>query len=167
MIIIINGACGVGKTTISEQLALHFEDSVHIRGDDIHNFITESKIVPEQIAITDENIKDLVKNFKSYGFKTIIIDNVYETKEHLNKVTKELKQYDEKTISIRIHCNFEDNIYRDKLRMDEDIMGEQRIRELYDIFASQGDGVGSVFNTSGLSIQESVERLLFLIERKG
>ena len=65
LIIIINGACGVGKTTISEQLARRFERSVHIHGDYIHNFITNSEIVPEQIAVTDENISDLVKNFRN------------------------------------------------------------------------------------------------------
>ena len=72
-------------------------------------------------------------------------------------------------ISLRISgicCSYDENIARDKLRDDEDIMGPGRIRELNDMFRSQGDGTGIVFDNSGLSIEESVDRLILLIEEK-
>ena len=157
MILIINGCCGVGKTTIAENLAQQLTKSIHIRADDVHNFIVNSEIVPEQIAITDDNILDLVKNFKRYSYEYIIIDNVYETKEHVNRVRDSLKQYDEYIVIIHLQCNINENIRRDKMRASEDIMGEQRIRELNAVFKPQIDEIGIVIDTTGLSIEKTLE----------
>ena len=78
MVIILNGPCGVGKTTLSKQLAKQLVNSVHIIGDEVHNFIVDSKINKEHIEVTNQNIVALTSNFLNYGFMNIIIDYVYE-----------------------------------------------------------------------------------------
>jgi len=159
MIIIINGACGVGKTTLASKLALRFNKSVHIEADKIHNFITNSEIVKEQIEVTDKNINDLVENFKNYGYEIIIIDNVYETEEHLLQVVNSLQKFDADIITIRVCCEFKENIIRDRNRNLEDVMGRQMIEYLHKIFNITGNSLGTVVDTTNLSIEESVNIL--------
>ena len=149
MILIVNGPCGVGKSTITKELENMFEDCVHIKADDVHCFIVNSEIIPEHIRITDINIELLVKNFISNGFQNIIIDNVYETQEHLVQVKKGLDQYDSAIYTILLYCELNENIRRDQARAPEDICGEKRVRELHEIMYKE-KGLGVIFDTTVL-----------------
>lgn len=147
MILIVNGPCGVGKSTVTKELEEKFDACVHIKADYVHCFIVNSQIIPEHIRMTDINIESLVKNFKMNGFKNIIIDNVYETTEHMNSVINNLKQYDEAVFSVLLYCELEENIRRDGMRPLDDICGEQRVRELHEIMYNQ-EGLGVIFDNT-------------------
>ena len=56
MIIILNGVCGVGKTTIASYISKKLESCVYLSGDLIHSFIVNNKIESQQLKITNDNI---------------------------------------------------------------------------------------------------------------
>lgn len=166
MIIIITGPSGVGKTTVSRELATFFDKCVHIRADDIHNLIVNSEVIPEQIALTDENIKDLVKNFTKHGYTEIILDNVYETPEHLQQVIQGLSQYVDEIVPFRLQCDLQENLYRNSIRDEYSYMEEERVVELHNILTQQGDSLGIVIDSTGLTVQETAKKIMdYLKER--
>lgn len=167
MVIILNGPCGVGKTTLSKQLAKQLVNSVHIIGDEVHNFIVDSKINKEHIEVTNQNIVALTSNFLNYGFMNIIIDYVYEEESVLQEVVHTIQKMDPEVIAICITCSLKENIIRNKSRADADIMDEGRVKELNEILRRENNNVGILLDTSNLSIENSLSQLLKLIEKAG
>lgn len=165
MILIINGPCGVGKTSISKVLSKKLFSCVNINVDSIHNFIVNSDIIPEHIEITDQNVTALVKNYKSAQFENIIIDNVYETPEHLNKIIKSIEKYDKKIIPIRLSCSLDENIKRDALRIEEDVCGKERVFYLYSQLNQYGTQLGCVFDVTKKSIDAVVNDILIYLRK--
>lgn len=165
MILIVNGACGVGKSTVTKKLEEKFEACAHIKADDVHCFIVNSKIIPEHIQMTDINIESLVKNFKSNGFKNIIIDNVYETTEHINCVVSNLKQYDKDVFSVLLYCELQENIRRDSLRPFDDVCGEQRVRELHEILYNE-EGLGIIFDNTNIPEEIMATNIFEFVQMK-
>lgn len=154
MIILINGPCGIGKTTISELIAQDLDNCCLIHGDDIHNSIVNSQIIPKHLQVTDANIDSMVHNFKEYGFENIIIDYVYEDVISFKEIVKKFEAYDQFVVPILLRCGLDENIRRDKLRKKEDVMGAERIRELYEVFQNFGSQLGYNIDVTDLSKEE-------------
>ena len=165
MILIFNGPCGVGKSTISKNLAKRFENCVYINADDIRNSIIGGEINPTNVKVTDLNICCMVENFKRFGFDNIIIENVYEEDKHINEVISNLSKFDSNIMCFLLYCNLEENIKRDKLRPTEEICGEKRVTELYNIFQSLDKKLWNKVDISSLLIKESVEKIYNIINR--
>lgn len=153
MLVIINGPCGVGKSTVSQCLSKKLDDCVYIRGDDVHNMIVDSQVILEHITITDQNISSLVKNFVSNGYKNIIIDNVYEEPSHLHAVVNELKKYIPDIYIFRLTCELKENIRRDGQRISVDVCGEKRVIELNEIYKNAQNGMGFVIDATHISAE--------------
>lgn len=164
MILIINGPCGVGKTSISKELSNRLYSCININVDSIHNFIVNSDIIPEHIEVTDQNVTDLVKNYKNAQFENIIIDNVYETPEHLNRIIDSMKKYDNKIIPIRLLCSLDENIKRDASRRNEDVCGKERVCYLYSQLNRYDTQLGCVFDITQKSINVIVNDILIYLK---
>jgi ABC-type phosphate transport system ATPase subunit len=165
MIVIVNGPCGVGKSTIAKELENMFEDCAHIKADDVHCFIVNSEIIPEHIRMTDINIESLVKNFRANGFSNIIIDNVYEKVEHLIQIKQRLSQYDSEIYSILLYCELSENIRRDMKRDLGDVCGAKRVRELHEIMYKEKE-LGITFDTTVLSKEKVAADIYNLLIKK-
>lgn len=163
MVLIINGPCGVGKSTISNHLENALESCVHISGDAVHCFIVNSEIIPEHVAVTDKNIESLVKNYKEAGFKNIIIDNVYENAAHLTRIKLGLGQYDSNIISVLLYCELQENIRRDANRVLDDICGAERVTYLHNQLYDQGNSLGEIVDVTNISCQEAVNKIKEII----
>lgn len=96
---IINGIPGAGKTTTARALAKHFDCSVHIEGDQIHELIISGKVLPgqepreeeiRQIHLCVKNQCLLARSFFEAGF-TPIIDYVIVNRDRVEEYKKHLK----------------------------------------------------------------------------
>lgn len=166
MIIILNGSCGVGKSTVAQVIASKLERSVHIRGDDLRNLVFDAKINEEQNMLVDRNVLSLVRNYNKSNYCNIIIDNVYENKQHLETLTEEIRKIDPCIYVFRLYVSLEENIKRNAGRKKESIMEESRVRELYEVFRGQGDSVGKVIDSSKLSVDETAGLILQRIKER-
>ena len=154
MVIIINGPCGVGKSTTSEILSGMLDRCVYINCDEVHNMVIGAPIDSLHIGLTDKNISSLVRNFAESGYDNIIIDNVYETESHLKRVLDDLKKNEIEIYVFRLTCDLFENIKRDGQRCEEDVCGENRVIELYKIFEDAGESVGHVIDVTFKSARE-------------
>lgn len=160
MVIILNGPCGVGKSTVAQKLAARLNKCVHIRVDDIRNFIVDAEINEEQNDIADINTLCITKNFVESGYNNIIIDNVFESSGHLSGFIKKIKLIDNDVHSFRLYASIEENIKRNLERRVENIMDESRVHELYDVFSDSGNEIGEMINTTNMSAEETAEIIL-------
>ncbi|WP_106767819.1 AAA family ATPase [Paenibacillus faecalis] len=158
MIIIITGSAGIGKSTITGLLSKKIKSCVCIHSDSVHNFMVNANISLDFLKITDENISLLIKNFERHGFKNIIVDAVYETLEQFDLAINQFKKIDSNIVSIMLYCDLNENLRRNKLRNNEDIMPDDRIIELNKIF-SQHNHFDYKIDISNLSIAQSVQRV--------
>lgn len=165
MVLIINGPCGIGKTTLSKQLAKHLDNCILINGDEIHNFIMNNEVTDEQLELTNNNITSLVVNFLCVGYKNIIIDFVYENENHIQYIKEKI--YPTPIICVRISSELDINLQRNSSRQKDDVMSSERVQELYRVFLTKGDRLGYEVNTNGDTIEESVGKIFDLIKDKG
>ncbi|WP_240420353.1 AAA family ATPase [Paenibacillus periandrae] len=164
MIIIITGPSGVGKTTVCSLLASQLKSSVHINYDEVYNFIGADEITEEYLALTDENIADMVKNYRRYGFKYIIIDGVYETRTQYEAAYKQLLIHDQNIVSFMLYCEISENQKRNNSRSVMDLMTAQRINELNEVFRLMGPGgFDYTLDTTNLSLETTLVNMLDLM----
>lgn len=84
MIVIINGAPGSGKTKTAEYLFLNTPQSALIDGD-VMLTINPQQRTEEELALREENIAAVAKNYYQHGYKTIFIAFVYMGPVYLAK----------------------------------------------------------------------------------
>ena len=94
---LITGPAGVGKTTVSTELAKRFKKSALIEGDTIYAFVVGGHVSPwlegNQLDIFWENVYYLIENFLSHGydviFNYIIKDEIFEKlkKKFINPIS--------------------------------------------------------------------------------
>ncbi|OAS87798.1 MULTISPECIES: AAA family ATPase [Metabacillus] len=79
-IYLISGPCGVGKSTVSKEVARMIERSVLIEGDLLNEMIVRDSELSweERLEINWNNILSLTKNFVQYDYH-VVIDYVVET----------------------------------------------------------------------------------------
>ena len=84
-VLVVSGAPGAGKTTVSRMVASRFEKSVCIEGDLIgHHFIVNGLVPPEgpkleadrQLDLRRRNTCSLANAFRGEGFVTVVDDVV-------------------------------------------------------------------------------------------
>lgn len=159
MFIIINGPCGVGKSSVSKYLSKKLKDCIYIKGDDVRSMIVDSQIVLKQIMLADKNILSLVENFARAGYKNIIIDNVYEQHTHLLRVVEELQKFNSELYVFRLTCDLCENIKRDGQRIPNDVCGKERVIELYNIYRNVGNCMGYVVDVTSISPEEAANEI--------
>ena len=153
---LITGPAGVGKTTVSTELAKRLKKSALIEGDTIYAFVVGGHVSPwlegNQLDIFWENVYYLIENFLSHGydviFNYIIKDEIFE------KLKKRFKNVDIKYTVLL--ADEETMIKRDKERPLDCQQGERSLILLNDFRNSNVDKKHKL-ETTYLSVDEIVD----------
>lgn len=166
-IYIISGPAGVGKSTISKQLAGQLEQSAYIEGDAINHMVIGGYLPPwqsdELLSLTWENITDLSINFVQAN-KHVIIDYVAlpeEAERFSQKVQSELGNAE--IVYVVLWTDKDELLKRDALRIKEHQMGE-RCLELMREFERKGIDRRFFYDTTSLKPSDLDEVLLNIRE---
>lgn len=152
---IITGPAGVGKSTVSENLAERLEKSALIEGDDLYHMVKSGYVNPWQeanhMAVFWENATHLIENFLSAGFDVVF--NYILSPTEVSALKESLSTHE---LHLAVLMTDESTlISRDQLREPDCRMGERSLVLLRE-FAKRGYEPRFVIDSSKLSIDETV-----------
>jgi len=162
MIIIINGALGVGKTSVSEELLSRFDKSVHLDGDHIGNVHPFEIYDEARIEHLYKTLAQLVRFHKNNGYPNFVINYVFETSESLDQLVSLLRPLDDTIHVYWLTCNESEHARRVKGRAGVDLVWEMdRFVELQKIqrTAAQKGFIGVEMDTSELTPVEVADAI--------
>ena len=164
MIIILNGALGVGKTETSEHLTQFFDRAVMLDGDtlcvvqpfDLHD--------PARVDYLYKTIFHLVKFHIENGYKNFVVNYVFESPESLGQLRTMLFALDDETYAFRLVCDDVEMERRIRTRNPgiERLAWELgRYKELKAIQESASDlgDMGIVIETTHLSAKQAAQMI--------
>ncbi|MDR0923000.1 MAG: hypothetical protein LBT06_18295 [Hungatella sp.] len=159
MLLILNGACGVGKTKVSWALLDSFYSTVMMDADYIcatNPFILEDSKREEYL---NDTILKLIIFHRENGYKNFIIANVYENPDSLQKLLKRPELKEEETFVYRLTA--EQHTIRERIikRNTNDVEWElKRFVQLEGILNryNESQAVGRILDTTNLSFGEVV-----------
>ncbi len=156
---IITGPAGVGKSTISKNLASSLTKSVLIEGDDVYNFFVGGRISPwmenAPLDLFWKNIIILINNYLENGYD-VVFNYIINPKDK-ERLFKEFTN--SKIIFKVLLCSEETLIKRDKERPIDCQMGERSIILLNEIKNYNYDKK-YIIDTSNKSIKEVTKIIL-------
>ena len=153
---LITGPAGVGKSTISKEIALRKEKSVLIEGDDIYHHVIGSYVSPwkegNHLSTFWKVCIETIKIYLNDGYDVVF--NYIIEEENLEEIKKTFNNYKIKFVCLL--TSGEDLIKRDKERPEDCQMGDRCLVLLND-FKSKKFNSNNFLDTSNLSISETVE----------
>lgn len=153
---VITGPAGVGKSTVSKKLAEKSSKSVLIEGDEIYHQVVGGYVA----AWKDENhldvfwkvCIDMIRTYLENGYDVVF--NYIVSLDNLEDIKRNLGDSEIKFVVLMVD---EDTLLsRDALR-DEDCQMKERCVVLLNSFRSKGFDERFVFDSSGLSVDETVD----------
>ncbi len=165
MIIIINGAIGAGKTSVSWALLEAFEQAAMLDGDYIAAVAPFSIFEPSDLEYAYRSIAELATFHFQNGYRTIIINYVFETVEELDKMKSLLALIDLPIHPFLLTCTAAERERRIRHRATphSDLEWEiPRSNDLHQILlksADQGD-LGEIVGTTSRSLEEVVAQIM-------
>lgn len=155
---LITGPAGVGKSTVSKEIALKKEKSVLIEGDDIYHHVIGSYVSPwKEGNHLDTFWKVCIETIRIYlndGYDVVF--NYIIEEENLQELKKIFNNYKIKFVCLL--TSEEDLIKRDKERTSDCQMGD-RCLVLLNNFKNKNFNSSNILNTNNLSILETVEMI--------
>ncbi|WP_187252179.1 MULTISPECIES: AAA family ATPase [unclassified Geobacillus] len=146
---VISGPAGIGKSTISKELANKLSHSAYISGDYISHMHINGRKKPweskEELSLIWDNILSLVRNFVKYG-NNVVVDYVTFPQEAI-WLYENLKDLNVSVVYVVLWADNETLIKRDEMRKPEHRMGE-RCLILADEFNECGLDKKYIFDTS-------------------
>ena len=156
---IITGPAGVGKSTISKEIAKISKKSALIEGDDIYHLVCGGYVSPwkegNHLKVFWENCIDIIKNFLSNGYDVVF--NYIINKEKMEELKNKFKDVEVKFIVLMV--DEETIVKRDKMR-PEDSQMKERALILLENTKKQSFNKNNILDTSNLIIKETVEIIL-------
>ena len=156
---IITGPAGVGKSTISKEIAKTSRKSALIEGDLIYHLVcAEYKSAWEKdnhLKVFWENCIDIINNFLIDGYDVVF--NYIIKKEKVDEFKNIFKNF--KIEFIVLIANKEVIKKRDKERPKEEQMNE-RVEILLENFKNQGFEKKHILDTSNIDVKETVKIIL-------
>lgn len=153
---LITGPAGVGKSTISKEIALRKEKSVLIEGDDIYHHVIGSYVSPwkegNHLSTFWKVCIETIKIYLNDGYDVVF--NYIIEEENLEEIKKKFNNYKIKFVCLL--TSGEDLIRRDKERPEDYQMGNRCLVLLND-FKNKKFNSDNFLNTSNLSVLETVE----------
>ncbi len=160
MILIINGPCGIGKTTVAWELVHRFERAVMLEGDSI------GAVHPFEIY-DDDRIKHLYQTLRHLiafhiergNYHNFVIDYVFERPESLARLKSLLADFDDHIHAFRLLAAPVELERRILERGEDSAWHLRRAQELVAIqtrAARRGD-VGIPVDTTGLSVAQAAD----------
>lgn len=155
---IITGPAGVGKSTISNNIAESKKKSALIEGDEIYHFVKGGYVSPwlegNHLEIFWKNSISIIKNFLSNGFDVVF--NYIIEKEDLEYIKSNFDNVEIKFVVLIVDENT--IIKRDKERPLDCQMGERSITLLND-FKNDNYDDNYILDTSNLSVEDTVKKI--------
>ncbi|MDF1512526.1 MAG: GrpB family protein [Anaerolineae bacterium] len=161
MKVIITGPCSIGKTSVAEELTVHFYRAVMLDGDAlgaVHPFEIYDDHRIDYLYRTRAYLVDF--HIREGHYHNFVIPYVFETPESLADLRKRLSVYDDEIYAFRLTAAdsaIEDRIIRREGRDGEDVTWYfNRYRELVaiqDNAARYGD-MGFEIDTTGCSARQ-------------
>lgn len=156
---ILTGPAGVGKSTISNEIAHSLEKSVLIEGDTIYNFFVGGRIRPWYPDAPKElfwnNCIYLIKTYLENGYDVVF--NYIINPEQFNKLNALFNKYD---LIFKVLLTDEETIIkRDNERPEDCRMGKRSLVLLKEFIDYKYDDK-YIINTSNLSIKETVDKII-------
>ncbi|MFL7794676.1 MAG: GrpB family protein [Anaerolineae bacterium] len=166
MIVIINGPCGIGKTSVAWELVSRFERAVMLDGDYI-GAVHPFEIYDEaRVAYLYRTIHNLVSyHIAQGGYHNFVINYVFETPESLADLRRLLSELDDVTHTYRLVASddaIETRIRQREQESDADLRWHlKRYKELVAIqnaAAKRGD-VGFALDTTDRTAAEVADAI--------
>ena len=166
---IITGPAGVGKSTISNEIAKRSGKSALIEGDEIYHLVCGGYESPwkegNHLKIFWENCIDIITNFLNNGYDVVF--NYIINKEKIEELKQTFKNIETKFIVLMV--DKETIIKRDQMR-PEDCQMKERALILLENTKKQKFEKDNILETSKLSVEETVETILkdnrFILKKK-
>ncbi len=161
---IITGPTGVGKSTVSKEIAKKSKKSALIEGDTIYHLVCGGyKSAWEKgnhLKVFWENCIDLICNFLNNGYD-VVFDYIIN-KEKIEELKNKFRKIYGSKLEIKFVVLMADEkvvIKRDKERPKGEQMKE-RVLVLLESFREQNFNKKNILDTSNIGIIETVEKIL-------
>lgn len=170
IICLVTGPAGVGKSTITKELARKFTNSARIDVDYIREMIVNGYVKPfrdnkktrVQLLLSRKNACCLAKNFIESGF-CAFIDDVISKKSSLDFYLKNLNDY--KVLVFLLFCDKDVLHKRDTARPKEQVMGK-RAWQLYDHFSKRlNESKWFIVDTSKNTAPKTAKQIIGIIKK--
>jgi GrpB-like predicted nucleotidyltransferase (UPF0157 family)/predicted kinase len=166
MIVIINGPCGIGKTSVAWELNARFDRAVMVDGDYIGAVHPFEIYDDARIAYLYQTIHHLVGyHIEQGGYHNFVINYVFESPESLAALRHLLSDVDDEIYAFRLVASdeaIEARIRKRELESDADLRWHlKRYKELLAIqerASARGD-MGFVVDTTDRSADEVAEAI--------
>jgi len=166
MIVIINGPCGIGKTSVAWELNARFDRAVMLDGDYIGAVHPFEIYDDDRVAYLFQTLYHLITFHIERGdYHDFVINYVFETPEQLVTLRHLLSDLDDVTYAYRLVASdetIEARIRKRELESDADLRWHlKRYKELVAIqeaAAKRGD-LGFVVDTTGLTAAEVADAI--------
>ena len=160
MIIIINGALGVGKSSVAEELHWKFEKSVHLDGDHI-GAVHPFEIYDETRTLhLHRTLELLVRFHREGGYPDFVINYIFENAAQLRQLEDLLRPLDPDLRSFRLICDPAEHEARVRRRgrnsLDWELKRHVELTRIQDEAARTGF-IGKPIDTTGLTAAEVAE----------
>lgn len=156
---IITGPAGVGKSTISKEIAKTRKKSALIEGDEIYHLVEGGYISPwkegNHLKVFWENCTDIIKNFLDNEYDVIF--NYIINKEKIKELKQKFSETETKFIVLMVDENT--ILKRDAMREEECQMKERSLK-LLESTKKQNFNKKNILDTSKLTIEETVKIIL-------
>ncbi len=156
---IITGPAGVGKSTISIELAKTLEKSVLIEGDDFYHHVISSYIPAwkegNHLEIFWKVCIDTINNYLKAGYDVVF--NYIISKEQYMKLKEEFKNINTKFVVLLAD---EDTITKRDLQRDESCRMNERCIVLLNNFIKYNYDEKYIINTDKVEIKDIVNEIL-------
>ena len=156
---IITGPAGVGKSTVSKEIAKVSKKSALIEGDLIYHLVCAGyKSAWEKdnhLKVFWKNCIDMISNFLNNGYDVVF--NYIINKEKIEELKNIFKNFEIEFIVLM--ANKEVIKKRDKERAIDEQMNE-RVEILLENFKNQGFKKKNILDTSNIDVKETVKNIL-------
>jgi len=92
-LIIINGAPGIGKTTVAELVFSKLKNSAFLDGDSVWR-INPFQVNERMKALADKNIALILRNYLEAGYQYVILSWVLHEREIIDRLLRDLSDLD-------------------------------------------------------------------------
>lgn len=164
MIIIINGPCGIGKTSVSEALCTRFDRAVMLDGDyigAIHPFEIYDDARVDYLYHTLQNL--VAFHIREGNYHYFVINYVFESPASLADLRQRLAVYDNEIYAFRLTAS--DAALEDRIVKREGVDGDDtawylhRYQDLVAIQekAAQSGDMGFEIDTTGYAAEQTAD----------
>lgn len=156
---IITGPAGVGKSTISREIAKTSNKSALVEGDEIYHLVCGGYVSPwkegNHLEVFWKNCIDIIKNFLDDGYDVVF--NYIINKEKIEELKEIFKDVETKFVVLMV--DEETIMKRDKLRPVDCQMGE-RCLTLLNNMKNKNFDKNNILDTAKLSVEGALKIIL-------